>query len=112
MGLIKITEDEYISFGFLVKTHRKKAGLSQKKLGDQIGLSRETIANIEAGRQRTMLHHASRISAILGFSIERLSEFRRKEVLARRKKIEKIQMLVKKKREELLALDDQLAKEF
>jgi len=43
--------------------------LTQQGLGDQIGLSRESIANIERGRQQVLLHHVLQIATVLGVPI-------------------------------------------
>jgi transcriptional regulator with XRE-family HTH domain len=46
----------YRGVGDLVQAARAKAGLSQAELGDRIGFTRSSIANLEAGRQRIRLH--------------------------------------------------------
>ncbi|WP_390550922.1 helix-turn-helix transcriptional regulator [Qipengyuania sp. MTN3-11] len=48
----------YSLFGRRVAEAREKAELTQSKLGERAGLSRASIANIEAGRQRIVLHQA------------------------------------------------------
>lgn len=46
--------DVKIRFGTLVKTLRKKQGLTQEQLGDKLNLSRITIQNLESGKNATM----------------------------------------------------------
>ena len=56
----------YKLFGMRVAEARAKAELTQTELGEQIGLSRASVANIEAGRQRVVLHQAIKIAGVLG----------------------------------------------
>jgi transcriptional regulator with XRE-family HTH domain len=58
----------YILFGRRVAQARDSAGLTQSGLADKIGLSRASIANIEAGRQRIVLHQALEIADALSIS--------------------------------------------
>ena len=46
--------DVKIRFGTLVKTLRKKQGLTQEQLGNKLNLSRITIQNLESGKNATM----------------------------------------------------------
>jgi transcriptional regulator with XRE-family HTH domain len=54
------TEDQvdrlYQAIGDQIKAARTKNKVTQTDLGKRIGLTRSSIANIEAGRQRVMLH--------------------------------------------------------
>ncbi len=45
---------------------RKKARMSQEKLGVKIGLSRPSVTNIESGIQRVSIHKLYNISRVLG----------------------------------------------
>lgn len=47
----------YEEFGSRLREEREAAGLSQQQLAKAVGLTRSSIANIEAGRQRVALHH-------------------------------------------------------
>ena len=47
--------DLYVEFGRTLRTARARAAISQSDLGRLIGLSRASIANIEAGRQHVAL---------------------------------------------------------
>lgn len=56
------TDAIYKLFGARLSGARKEAGLTQEQLSDRVGLSRASIANIEAGRQRIGLHLALELS--------------------------------------------------
>lgn len=43
-------------FGARIRAARKKVGLTPKALADLVGLSRSSIVNLEAGRQRAPIH--------------------------------------------------------
>lgn len=60
------------AFGRLVKDRRDKAGWSQEELATRVGLSRVSIVNIEAGRQRISLAHAISVASQLGIALEEL----------------------------------------
>ncbi len=47
----------YIALGEAVATRRKKLGLTQTDIAANVGLSRASVANIECGRQKVLLHH-------------------------------------------------------
>ena len=47
----------YVALGQAVLVRRKHLGLTQAQVAKKIGVSRESVANIEAGRQRVLLHH-------------------------------------------------------
>jgi transcriptional regulator with XRE-family HTH domain len=55
----------YQEFGSRLREQREAAGLSQQQLAVAIGLTRSSIANIEAGRQRVALHHFARFADAL-----------------------------------------------
>ncbi|MCG8047496.1 MAG: helix-turn-helix domain-containing protein [Candidatus Thiodiazotropha endolucinida] len=59
---------------------RKRVGVSQAKLAKQLDMSRTSIVNIEAGRQRAPLHVlwliAERLKTELGLLIPKESEYR------------------------------------
>lgn len=55
----------YILFGKRVAEARDQAKLTQQGLADKVGLSRASVANIEAGRQRIVLHQALEITHAL-----------------------------------------------
>ena len=43
-----------VKTGDMLKLLRKRAGVTQEQLGEQLGLSRITIQNIESGKNATM----------------------------------------------------------
>ena|SRR3984957_5331211 len=47
----------YTLVGDKVRSARIAAGLSQALLAEQVGLTRSSVANLEAARQRTSLYH-------------------------------------------------------
>ena len=47
----------YGTLGEAVLVRRKRLGLTQAQVAKKVGISRESLANIEAGRQRVLLHH-------------------------------------------------------
>lgn len=49
-----------------------KPRMTQQQLADLVSLSRESIANIETGRQQLLLHHAQQIAEVLGARLEDL----------------------------------------
>lgn len=55
----------YEDFGRRVRAAREKAGLTQGQLATRIGLTRSSIANLEAGRQKILLHALYGISDVL-----------------------------------------------
>jgi transcriptional regulator with XRE-family HTH domain len=62
----KTMEDEfYISLGANIARCRKRAGLSQATVAGHLGLTRASISNLEAGRQRPLLHQMVNLADIL-----------------------------------------------
>jgi transcriptional regulator with XRE-family HTH domain len=49
-------DDLYAEVGRRLRTARKRARLTQAQLADTINMSRSSVANLEAGRQRMPLH--------------------------------------------------------
>lgn len=60
------TDRFYVDFGRRVRAARERKGLTQQALADVLGLTRSSVANIEAGRQRALLHMTAAISAATG----------------------------------------------
>ena len=58
-----------------VKEYRQRAGLSQEALARELGVSRETVVNIERGLNEPRVLLALAVAAILGVAIDQL--FRR-----------------------------------
>jgi transcriptional regulator with XRE-family HTH domain len=57
-------DDIYLFVGNRIRLARKQASLTQEELGDRTGVGRTSIVNIEAGRQRVLLHHLVAISKV------------------------------------------------
>ena len=60
-------DPRYDAFGRAVALRRDQLGMTQAQLSARVGLSRASIANIEAGRQNVLLHHACDIAAVLTY---------------------------------------------
>lgn len=61
-----LVEPVYRQIGILLMCHRHENDMSQEQLADLIGLTRSSVANLENGRQRIMLHTLVLIAALLG----------------------------------------------
>ena len=46
----------YRRLGTIIKERRRQLGFTQKHLSDQLGISRASLANVETGRQRVLVH--------------------------------------------------------
>jgi putative transcriptional regulator len=55
-----------------VKEHRERAGLSQEGLARQLGVSRQTVVNIERGRSEPRVLLAIAMAAALGVAVHEL----------------------------------------
>ncbi len=58
-------ETFYQAFGPRLRAARKKAGYTQEDLAKALHLTRTSIANIEKGRQKILLHTFHRLLAVL-----------------------------------------------
>lgn len=58
-------ESIYKRFGRAVASRRIALKLTQSKLGELVGLSRASIANIESGRQNVLLHQVYNLADAL-----------------------------------------------
>lgn len=47
----------YKSLGEAIATRRKRLGITQTEVAARVGMSRASVANIECGRQKVLLHH-------------------------------------------------------
>ena len=59
-------ERVYREFGDAIQRARCRNGISQAVLAKRVKLSRPSIVNIEAGRQRVLLHMAVRLAKEAG----------------------------------------------
>ena len=57
-------EDVYKILGSKIRKYRQKAGLSQEELGNQLHLTRGSIAKMEAGTQSLYVHSLYKIAKI------------------------------------------------
>ena len=64
-GEMKI-ERIYLAIGSNIRAIRNEAGMTQQTLPRQVEMTRASIANIEAGNQRLMLHDVARFCKALG----------------------------------------------
>lgn len=72
--------DIYKLLGRNIATQRKQRELTQAQVAERVGLTRASLANIETGRQRAMLHHIYEIAEALDLeSIAALIPERRPE---------------------------------
>lgn len=55
-----------------VRKYRVRRGLSQEELADKLGVSRQTIANIERGLNEPKVLLAVALAAVLGVAISEL----------------------------------------
>lgn len=62
----------YMQTGHKIRQARLQADWNQQDLATAVGLTRSSIANMEAGRQRPPLHTVALIAATLHTSIEAL----------------------------------------
>ncbi|MEZ0611968.1 helix-turn-helix domain-containing protein [Fibrella sp. WM1] len=62
-------EDIKAKVGALIREARKQKGLTQKELGEILGLSQSTIGEYEGGKQNLTIETLDKISAALGGAI-------------------------------------------
>ena len=60
----EVTLAEYI--GYNIKKFRKLKGISQEKLGEEIGILKTSVWNIESGKNTVTLKRFSKICEVLG----------------------------------------------
>ena len=66
MTMIKV-EKVYKKLGKLIASRRAELSLSQADLAKKIKMSRPSVINMEAGRQRILLHRLMEVDAALGY---------------------------------------------
>ena len=64
-----------MGFKTRIKEFRSKKGLTQQALADEVGVRRETIVFLEAGKYNPSLKLAWDVAKVLGAKIEELYEF-------------------------------------
>lgn len=72
MGDRDPVQEIYVAIGENVRHYRKQAKLSQLELSRQVDLTRASIANLETGRQRILLHTAFDLARALNVSVDDL----------------------------------------
>jgi transcriptional regulator with XRE-family HTH domain len=72
MAGVAAAERIYKAFGIQVRDRREALGLTQLQLSTRIGLTRGSVANIEAGRQSVLLHQFLAIAVALQLAPEQL----------------------------------------
>jgi DNA-binding XRE family transcriptional regulator len=70
--MAKPIEPVYRAVGAKIEELRSALGWTQEDLAKRIGLNRTSIVNIEAGRQRILLHDAHKIAAAFGVTVKHL----------------------------------------
>jgi transcriptional regulator with XRE-family HTH domain len=65
-------EVEYVVIGRNIARLRKKIGMTQHELARGMNLSRGSIANIETGKQRILLHDIKYFAVVLGTTSKNL----------------------------------------
>ena len=73
-------DELYAEVGRKLRQTRETQGLSQERLAKQLGISRASVVNIEAGRQRAPLHLLWQLSETLGTDLSLLIP-RREELM-------------------------------
>jgi transcriptional regulator with XRE-family HTH domain len=58
-------DELYDQLGTLIRDRRKKLLLTQRDLAARIGISRASLANIETGRQKVLVHQLYALAAAL-----------------------------------------------
>lgn len=61
-----------VRIGARIRAVRSGCGLTQRVVAERTGLSRASIANVEAGRQNLRLRQLVALAAALGVQVERL----------------------------------------
>ena len=65
-------ETIYASFGLKIRRIREALGIDQAAMGKRVGLTRTSVNNLEAGRQRVQLHQVEKWAIALGTSPKHL----------------------------------------
>jgi len=64
-----VIEPLYGRIGERIRNARKRARLTQESLARGIGRTRDSLASIEAARQRVQVHTLYQIAALLGLAV-------------------------------------------
>jgi len=66
--------------GLKIKLERVKRGLSQEKLGELSGLSKNSIGAIERGETSTTVSNLTKIAKVFGFTVSELTDITKFEI--------------------------------
>ncbi|MGD0052190.1 MAG: helix-turn-helix transcriptional regulator [Vulcanimicrobiaceae bacterium] len=68
-----MSDSEFLArIGARVRELRAVSGLTQRVVAERAGLSRASIANVEAGRQNLRLRQLAALATALGVQVDRL----------------------------------------
>lgn len=67
-----MSEELYVALGKNIRHYRDAAKMTQAELARELDLTRASIANIEVGRQRILLHHVFILAHALHVSVDDL----------------------------------------
>lgn len=67
--------ETYLKIGKTIKAFRERAGISQQRLAELLGVLRPTISQIENGERKTTADELLKLSKIFNVSIENLLDF-------------------------------------
>ena len=62
----------YKKIGVTIRERRRQLGLTQEDLSSQLGISRASLANVETGRQRVLVHLIYDLAEKLDTNVETL----------------------------------------
>ena len=71
-GIIDTEDGDTMTTGEMIKAARRKAGLTQKQLGERLGVSESAIAQHESGQRVPKLDTLQHIAAALGIPVTEL----------------------------------------
>jgi DNA-binding XRE family transcriptional regulator len=74
----QVLDNRLIAIGGNLQSIRKRRGLTQKELGDKIGLTREAVASYEVGRSQLMITTLLDIGAVLRVNVNEILGLERK----------------------------------
>jgi transcriptional regulator with XRE-family HTH domain len=68
----QMLDKRLVAIGKNLQSVRKRRGLTQKELGEKIGLTREAVASYEAGRSNLMITTLLDIAAVLRVTVNEI----------------------------------------
>jgi transcriptional regulator with XRE-family HTH domain len=74
-------DEFYKRFGTILQNRRKELKLTQDVVAESIGVSRVTLASLESGEHRLLLHHTFELIALLDIDLDEVFALYRKEKL-------------------------------